>query len=265
MVDQDAPKRVGANQSPICFRSKRAGMLAAPRRHAGCEKPKASRHAVAGLLAKTISVCPWRRSSRRPGETVTLLSLNVSPGHRAEPASPAESRLVGTLCWKVCSLSLKTPERMRASWAVLRGTPGVVPVTRACWGGVFAAQYRDRFGWPPGSLPKGPSHRPPLRAAPQSVRASGSGYGARPNTSSGCAPVPALLAHTLCCAVLTTETHQILCGKYPPGSTPRARHAPGFPTSQLEKMGAQKGDQPLRGEHDAGGFAAAWNRDDRHG
>jgi hypothetical protein len=46
--------------------------------------------------------------------------------------------------------------------------------------------------------------------------------------------------HTLCCAVLTTETHQILCGKYPPGSTPRARHAPGFPPSQLEKMGAGK-------------------------
>jgi hypothetical protein len=31
--------------------------------------------------------------------------------------------------------------------------------------------------------------------------------------------------HTLCSAVLTTETHQILCDQYPPG-TPRARHAP---------------------------------------
>jgi hypothetical protein len=47
-------------------------MLAAPRRHAGCET-KASRPAVAGLLAGEMSVCPWRRPSRHTGETKRLI------------------------------------------------------------------------------------------------------------------------------------------------------------------------------------------------
>jgi len=80
--------------------------------------------------------------------------------------------------------------------------------------------------------------------------AARSGYGARSGGNFRWVLLRACAftsGHTLCCAVLTTETHQILCGKYPP-CTPRARHAPGFPTSQFNQMGAQRECLPLRGK-----------------
>jgi len=46
--------------------------------------------------------------------------------------------------------------------------------------------------------------------------------------------------HTLCAAVLTTQSHQILCDQYPPG-TPRARHAPGLPHCAVGKVRRGKG------------------------
>ena len=45
---------------------------------------EASRHAITGLLAKTTSVCPWRRPSRHTGETKRF-SIGVSLP-RAVPA-----------------------------------------------------------------------------------------------------------------------------------------------------------------------------------
>jgi len=38
---------------------------------------------------RTKRVCPWRRSSRCPGETGRI-KFGISPGHRAEPPPPAE-------------------------------------------------------------------------------------------------------------------------------------------------------------------------------
>lgn len=69
--------------------------------------------------------------------------------------------------------------------------------------------------------------------------------------------------HTLCSAVLTTETHQILCGKYPPlhasrPSRPRLSHC------AVESDGrARRKVCRFAGEHDAGGFAAEWKRGER--
>jgi len=53
-----------------------------PRAVRPAAKPKASRHAIAGLLAKATSVCPWRRPSRRTGETKRFQLECLSP-HRA--------------------------------------------------------------------------------------------------------------------------------------------------------------------------------------
>jgi hypothetical protein len=103
-----------------------------------------------------------------PGRDGRLFSLNVSPGHRAEPPSPAEPEHERCAVLEVWFAALRGNEA-RASEDVLRGESRVRAGHSSCWGGVFIAQYRDMFGWPPGSLPKGPSHRPPLRAAPQSV------------------------------------------------------------------------------------------------
>lgn len=66
---------------------KRHEMFAAPRRQAGCEKPKASRPAVTGPLAKTNISLPV--ASSRPG---TRERRNVFQLPQAQPPSP---RLAG--------------------------------------------------------------------------------------------------------------------------------------------------------------------------
>jgi hypothetical protein len=126
-----------------------------------------------------------------------------------------------TLSEKLWFAALNSWKRTRTGHALLRGEARGVPVTRSCWGGVFAAQYRDRFGWPPAASPlsRVPStgHRCARlrRACGHSFRLRCSGA---VENLDGCSlrACASTSVHTLCCAVLTTETHQILCGKYPP-------------------------------------------------
>jgi len=60
-------------------------------------------------------------------------------------------------------------------------------------------------------------------------------------------------------------SHNVLLS-YGRGSTGRAVTPPAAPTAQLEKDGrARKDVCRFAGEHDAGGFAAAWNRGERRG
>jgi hypothetical protein len=43
--------------------------------------------------------------------------------------------------------------QLRTGGDMLRGGRGAAPVTRACWGGVFVAQYRDSLSWPLAASP----------------------------------------------------------------------------------------------------------------
>ncbi len=105
-------------------------------------KPKASRPAVTGLLAKDNVSLPVaspvplsRRDETKKAECLSRPSCR--------PPSPAEIKRPLTLPGKISSLSLKTPDGTRASEDVLRGAARGAPVTRSCWGGVLVAQYRD--------------------------------------------------------------------------------------------------------------------------
>ncbi len=61
---------------------------------------------------KAKRVCPWRRSSRCPGETGRI-KFGVSPGNRAEPPPPAEQATTADAA-KIGSLSLKCKSHERA-------------------------------------------------------------------------------------------------------------------------------------------------------
>ena len=92
-------------------------------------KPKASRPAVTGLLAKDNVSLPVaspvplsRRDETKKAECLSRPSCR--------PPSPAEIKRPLTLPGKISSLSLKTPDGTCASEDVLRGEAGGVPVTR---------------------------------------------------------------------------------------------------------------------------------------
>lgn len=102
--------------------------LAAPRRQTGCEiegQPSCRR----GLLAPEKLSLPVASFVALSGRDETLSNSNVSPGHHAEPPSPAESKRPVTLAGNSGSLPLKTSERTRAGDDVLHGAARGAPVT----------------------------------------------------------------------------------------------------------------------------------------
>ena len=97
--------------------------LTAPRRHAGCEKQRQAVTPSRACSLKAITVCPWRRSSRCPGET-RRLKFGVSPGHRAEPPPPAAQE-PGTLRWlEVWFAALNGGNERAQVTNASRGRPG---------------------------------------------------------------------------------------------------------------------------------------------
>ncbi len=100
---------------------------------------KASRPAGTGLLAKTISVCPWRRPSRHTGETkrLKLECLSRAPCRASSPAEP----MTTADAVEIGSLSLNRKLRMRANHECFVGAARVAPSRP-----VREAPYRSRNG-----------------------------------------------------------------------------------------------------------------------
>lgn len=219
--------------------------LAAARRQAGCET-KASRPAVTRLLAKTTSVCPWRRPSRHTGETKRL-KLECLSRASCRPSSPAENKRPLTLPGNFSSLPLKTSERMRAGDDVLRGEAGGVPVTRPAY-----AEYMPHnivIGSVVAALPQA-QHRaaPPLRAAAARV------WRGVPATVLGavelliwcsCAPVPSRRA-TPSPPPCSLPRPIRYCAAYIRSARLAPVTPPAFPTAQFEKLGAGKARRASR-------------------
>ena len=89
------------------------------RRPAGCET-KASRPAVAGLLAKTTSVCPWRRPSRPVAETNCFL-IGVSRPRAVPFVVTGRKQTTVDAARKHQFAPAQSERRMRAIEDVLRG------------------------------------------------------------------------------------------------------------------------------------------------
>ena len=105
------PKR--REQLPLCWsvtswRLRNKGQPSC--RHAPASPPRQSEFHLRSELRWT--GCPWRRSSRCPGETGRI-KFGVSPGHRAEPSPPAEQATTADAA-KIGSLPLKNSGLNRA-------------------------------------------------------------------------------------------------------------------------------------------------------
>jgi len=94
---------------------------------------KASRPAITGLLAKGKVSLPVASPVPSHGRDETFFNWNVSPVRRAGRRHRQNNDDRWRCPDNISSLSLKTPERMRANDDVLRGAARVAPVTRpAC-------------------------------------------------------------------------------------------------------------------------------------
>lgn len=145
---------------------------------------------------------------------------------------------------------------MRASYAVLRGTPGA---RRSLV--VLGAEYlpHNIVIGSVGAYARQSAARERHRCA-RLCRACGPAFRLRCSGAVeflvGCSlrACASTQGHTLCAAVLTTQSHQILCGQYPPGhasrpSRPRLSHS-AVGKSQARKEAVCR----FAGDHDAGGL-----------
>ena len=112
--------------------------LAALRSYSGCGgKGQPSCHY--GLGGKENVSLPVASSVLSQARDETLFNWNVFPVRPAAQHQRENTATSAGACRRVGSLAVKGLERIRANDDVPGGAPG------ACWGGVLAAQYRDRF------------------------------------------------------------------------------------------------------------------------
>lgn len=140
------------------------------------------------------------------------------------------------------------------------GKPGIVPVTRTCWGGVFAAQYRDSLSCrsgasPSGSLQSATVARGSAERVIQLLRLRCSPRERRSGLRA-CACAAWLTPSAAPCSLLSPSdiVRQISALHASRPSRPRLS-----PLRSLEKMGAGK-SVPLRGGYDAGGCRRRWEQ-----
>ena len=204
----------------------------AARRHATASPQKQSEFHLRSELRWT--GCPWRRSSRCPGETVTNKVWCLSrPSRRA--ASPAEQATTADAA-KIGSLPLKENYESRASEDVLRGV-GQGSVVTACAGSALPLEEKT-------------SLLAQIRITLCDIKlAAGKRQRAAPARGIPRDPVLAFYDHTMCSYLTGAQ------------STGRAVAPPSAPTPQIGKDGrANERSLPLRGEHDAGGSRRRENR-----
>jgi hypothetical protein len=162
-------------------------------------------------------------------------------------------------CW-FAALKGKTNARKlrRAPWDA-----GGAPVTSRAGGGVFAAQYRDRFGCRYGASPSGSLHSATVARGSAERVAKRSGYGAQERLNfymgAPCAPVPPRLSTPSAAPCSLPRPIRYCAANIRLGARLAPVTPPAFPTPQFGKRWARKRNVcRFAGEHDAGGSRRRW-------